>query len=97
MVEPIDISDSTKSRISEEFTLIFTGKSRSASSILSNSVSEGKFAIDNLKRIRVQADEAKDFLNSGRLSDLGSLLNDCLLYTSPSPRDTEVSRMPSSA
>ena len=24
-------------------------------------------------------------------------LRDCLLYTSPSPRDTEVSRMPSSA
>ena len=76
LVEPIDISDDVKSRISEEFTLIFTGKSRSASSILSNSVSEGKFAIDNLKRIRVQADEAKDFLNSGRLSDLGSLLNE---------------------
>ena len=76
LVEPIDISDDIKSRISEEFTLIFTGKSRSASSILSNSVSEGKFAIDNLKRIRVQADEAKDFLNSGRLSDLGSLLNE---------------------
>ena len=76
LVEPIDISDDLKSRISEEFTLIFTGKSRSASSILSNSVSEGKFAIDNLKRIRVQADEAKDFLNSGRLSDLGSLLNE---------------------
>ena len=82
LVEPIDISDSTKSRISEEFTLIFTGKSRSASSILSNSVSEGKFAIDNLKRIRNQADEAKDYLNSGQLSELGSLLNDCLLYTS---------------
>ena len=26
-----------------------------------------------------------------------TLLQDCLLYTSPSPRDTEVSRMPSSA
>ena len=76
LVEPIDISDSTKSRISEEFTLIFTGKSRSASSILSNSVSEGKFAIDNLKRIRNQADEAKDYLNSGQLSELGSLLNE---------------------
>ena len=76
LVEPIDISDDVKSRISEEFTLIFTGKSRSASSILSNSVNEGKFAIDNLKRIRDQADEAKDFLNSGRLSDLGSLLNE---------------------
>ena len=76
LVEPIDISDDIKSRISEEFTLIFTGKSRSASSILSNSVSEGKLAIDNLKRIRDQADEAKDFLNSGRLSNLGSLLNE---------------------
>ena len=76
LVEPIDISDDIKSRISEEFTLIFTGKSRSASSILSNSVSEGKFAIDNLKRIRDQADEAKDFLNSGQLSNLGSLLNE---------------------
>ena len=76
MVEPIDISDSTKSRISEEFTLIFTGKNRSASSILSNSESEGKFAIDNLKRIRNQADEAKDHLNSGQLSELGSLLNE---------------------
>ncbi|MCH1524323.1 MAG: hypothetical protein L7S41_04190 [Candidatus Thalassarchaeaceae archaeon] len=76
LVEPIDISDNIKSRISEEFTLIFTGKSRSASSILSNSVSEGKFAIDNLKRIRNQADEAKDYLNSGQLSELGSLLNE---------------------
>ena len=26
-----------------------------------------------------------------------SLVNDCLLYTSPSPRDVEESRMPSSA
>ena len=76
LVEPIDISDSIKSRISEEFTLIFTGKSRSASSILSNSVNDGKFAIDNLKRIRKQADEAKDYLNSGQLSELGSLLNE---------------------
>jgi len=76
LVEPIDISDNVKSRISEEFTLIFTGKSRSASSILSNSVSEGKFAIDNLKRMREQADEAKNFLNTGQLSKLGSLLNE---------------------
>ena len=27
----------------------------------------------------------------------GALLNDCLLYTSPSPRDQRGSRMPSSA
>ena len=32
----------------------------------------------------------------GRLLDEG-LIEDCLLYTSPSPRDVEESRMPSSA
>ena len=33
----------------------------------------------------------------GRLSDYGLQLRDCLLYTSPSPRDGLLSRMPSSA
>ena len=32
-----------------------------------------------------------------KLIETTDLLNTCLLYTSPSPRDTEVSRMPSSA
>ena len=32
-----------------------------------------------------------------RISILMSLLEDCLLYTSPSPRDATLSRMPSSA
>ena len=36
-------------------------------------------------------------LRRGRLSDYGLQLRDCLLYTSPSPRDQVVSRMPSSA
>ena len=30
-------------------------------------------------------------------STLGALANNCLLYTSPSPRDSDSSRMPSSA
>ena len=76
LVEPIDISQNIRSKISQEFTLIFTGKSRSASSILSNSVVEGKSAIKNLQRIREQADEAKNHLNTGELSKLGSLLNE---------------------
>ena len=75
-VEPIDISNETRSKILSEFTLIFTGQSRSASSVLSNSVLEGKSAISNLLRIREQADEAKDFLHSGDLSKLGGLLNE---------------------
>jgi len=39
------------------------------------------------------SDEAKDGLYSVELSDIES----CLLYTSPSPRDGLLSRMPSSA
>ena len=31
------------------------------------------------------------------VSGLGCVVNDCLLYTSPSPRDDVISRMPSSA
>ena len=34
---------------------------------------------------------------SDRLKDIYNPINPCLLYTSPSPRDEKVSRMPSSA
>ena len=41
---------------------------------------------------------AHDRLLATRLGTMGAkLVNDCLLYTSPSPRDRSVSRMPSSA
>ena len=52
------------------------------------------------------ADHVRERLSSNQLAKLGSLgwhvttvkLNmDCLLYTSPSPRDATLSRMPSSA
>ena len=39
----------------------------------------------------------KDFLKSDPIGDVEAQLNDCLLYTSPSPRDATLSRMPSSA
>ena len=35
-------------------------------------------------------------LNNAKIRQTG-LVNDCLLYTSPSPRDATLSRMPSSA
>ena len=44
----------------------------------------------------VSDEAADDFQARGfRVKDL--VVNDCLLYTSPSPRDVEESRMPSSA
>ena len=36
-------------------------------------------------------------IRSKILVDIGSIFNFCLLYTSPSPRDRYISRMPSSA
>ena len=40
----------------------------------------------------------KQFLKTIKRTGLGkSLFYDCLLYTSPSPRDGSISRMPSSA
>ena len=36
-------------------------------------------------------------LSSGRYTEIGKETCDCLLYTSPSPRDRQKSRMPSSA
>ena len=45
--------------------------------------------------------EHNNVVTIGRSGDINNLLVSknilCLLYTSPSPRDTEVSRMPSSA
>ena len=36
-------------------------------------------------------------LMAARVEELGTLISNCLLYTSPSPRDRQKSRMPSSA
>ena len=37
------------------------------------------------------------FFKGGRIEGTGRWFDSCLLYTSPSPRDVEESRMPSSA
>ena len=47
--------------------------------MLSNSEEEGKLAIENLFRIREQADEAREYLSSGDFSNLGVLLNEAWL------------------
>ena len=61
-------------------------------------------ALDNTKTEEKESDEiydSEDFENNSNDSeefDINDYLSDdCLLYTSPSPRDTMSSRMPSSA
>ena len=56
--------------------------------------------MDNLRSIRqgklfeIEVDENNESEAEKKVEDM---CKNCLLYTSPSPRDTEVSRMPSSA
>ena len=46
---------------------------------------------------RLAARDAAEGRESARASDAGGTPTVCLLYTSPSPRDATLSRMPSSA
>ena len=57
----------------------------------------GEIGIDN--DLIIEGSEDMIELNNGCIccSINGELLNTCLLYTSPSPRDRVLSRMPSSA
>ena len=51
-------------------------------------------AFDNLQPLKI---DILSFLSSDDLSQQVKNYSDCLLYTSPSPRDMRRSRMPSSA
>ena len=55
--------------------------------------------IDSIKRFKESSDVAICILDAGLSDDQKTQLSlkVCLLYTSPSPRDKTVSRMPSSA
>ena len=57
---------------------------------------------DKKERIKIEAERVKYWMSKGaqptlRVSRLLGELQICLLYTSPSPRDGLLSRMPSSA
>ena len=70
------------------------------SGVAAANLGSGATTIDSIFHTNV-ANAAED-LTGDRLDELTDLLQDvqllvCLLYTSPSPRDVEESRMPSSA
>jgi len=73
-VEPLDLGDDVVERLESEFTLVFTGMSRRASSVLSESPEDESDKLSRLRAIRTQADEARAHLECGDLSGLGALL-----------------------
>jgi len=75
-VSPVQITPYVIKRLSEEFTLVFTGTSRSASEVLSEVPEDPADKLARLRAIREQADEARGMLETGDLSTLGSLIGD---------------------
>ena len=75
-VNPAKISPYVAERLSKEFTLVFTGTSRSASEVLSEVPDDPVDKLARLRIIRGQADTVRDMLESGDLGGLGSLIGE---------------------
>ena len=75
-VAPLKITDEATARISEEFTLVFTGITRSASEVLSETPEDPNDKTSRLREIRRHADVARDLLEEGDLMGLGELLRE---------------------
>ena len=75
-VKPVKISPNVVKRLSEEFTLIFTGVSRSASAVLALPPDDPADKLARLRVIRGQADVALGLLESGDLAGMGSLIGE---------------------
>ena len=76
VVEPLDLSEDIIQRISEEFTLLYTGKTRSANELLAKQSANAGSRTSQLNRMCEQAREVRDALLAGELSKVGELLNE---------------------
>ena len=74
VVKPLDLSDDILDRLESELTLVFTGMSRRASTVLSESPEDEADRLSRLRAIRTQADQAQALPESGDLAGLGALL-----------------------
>jgi len=75
-VIPLNIPNHIINRLEDEFTLLFTGISRSASKILGESPTNKEDKINRLRLIRLQAEKSREMLENGNLQDLGILLGE---------------------
>ena len=93
LVEPVGLSDQTIDAIRNEFTLVYTGLTRSAREVLAEASDDPSDKLARLRAIRMQADEARGMLESGELTALGTLLSETWLYKrgiSPSVSNVEI-------
>jgi D-glycero-alpha-D-manno-heptose-7-phosphate kinase len=72
----VKISPYVVERLPEEFTLVFTGMSRSASDVLGETPEDPADKLTRLRVIRGQADAVRGMLESGDLVGLGSLIGE---------------------
>ena len=74
----------TEQALTTSFDIVFAERDRTGSDVLTEQYSNNSELVKELKKIK-----PNDVVFAESM--------DCLLYTSPSPRDNRVSRMPSSA
>ena len=74
-VEPIEVSEGLAKKFSENFTLVFTGLTRSASKVLSEESDDRSDKISRMREIRNHADEAASHIEQENLDSLGAILN----------------------
>ena len=75
-VEPIEIENDLVSRVSSNFTLVFTGMTRSASKVLSEESEDEQDKSSRMRTIREHADKAATMFQKGDLDSIGDLLNE---------------------
>ena len=75
-VEPIEIENDLVSRVSRNFTLVFTGITRSASKVLSEEPEDELDKSNRMRVIREHADKAAIMFQNGDLDSIGDLLNE---------------------
>ena len=78
-VEPINLMEGISDEISKKFSLVYTGKTRSASEILGDGSEHTHERNSRLREIRDHADKAAIMMGEGDLESLGLLLNDAWL------------------
>ncbi len=75
-VEPIEIENDLASRVSSNFTLVFTGLTRSASKVLSEESEDELDKNSRMRVIREHADKAAIMFQNGDLDSIADLLNE---------------------